>query len=53
MFGFSQSEAQGKQMKQLLDLEEFEFKDKHFEISLRDVSGKRVKMIVRSNRVEL
>ena len=53
MFGFSQSQAQGKQMKELLDLEEFEFKDKHSEISLRDVSGKRIKMNVRSNRVEL
>ena len=53
MFGFSQSQAQGKQMKELLGLEEFEFKDKHSEISLRDVSGKRIKMSVRSNRVEL
>ncbi len=53
MFGFSQSQAQGKQMKELLDLEEFEFKDKHSEISLRDASGKRIKMSVRSNRVEL
>ncbi|MEC7629633.1 MAG: response regulator, partial [SAR324 cluster bacterium] len=46
MFGFSQSQAQGKQMKELLGLEEFEFKDKHSEISLRDVSGKRIKMSV-------
>ena len=53
LFGFSQSQAQGKQMKELLGLEEFEFKDKHSEISLRDVSGKRKKMSVRSNRVEL
>ena len=53
MFGFSQSQAQGKQMKELLDLEVFEFKDKNSEISLRDVSGKRIKMSVRSNRVEL
>ena len=53
MFGFSQSQAQGKQMKELLGLEEIEFKDKHSEISLRDVSGKRIKMSVRSNRVEL
>ena len=53
MFGFSQSQAQGKQMKELLDLEEFEFKDKLSEISLRDVSGKRIKMSARSNRVEL
>ena len=53
MFGFSQSQAQGKQMKELLGLEEFEFKDKHYEISLCDVSGKRIKMSVRSNRVEL
>ena len=53
MFGFSKSQAQGKQMKELLGLEEFEFKDKHSEISLRDVSGKRIKMSVRSNRVEL
>merc|ERR1711991_803141 len=52
MFGFSQSQAQGKQMKELLGLEEFEFKDKHSEISLRDFSGKRIKMSVRSNRVE-
>ena len=29
IFGFSQSQAQGKQMKELLDLVEFEFKDKH------------------------
>ena len=53
MFGFSQRQAQGKQMKELLNLEEFEFKDKHSEISLRDFSGKRIKMSVRSNRVEL
>ena len=53
MFGFSQSQAQGMQMKVLLGLEEFEFKDKHSEISLRDVSGKQIKMSVRSNRVEI
>ena len=29
MFGFYQRQAQGKQMKELLGLEEFEFKDKH------------------------
>ena len=53
MLGLSQSQAQGKQMKELLGLEEFEFKDKHSEISLRDVSGKQIKMSVRSNRVEI
>ena len=53
MLGFSQRQVQGKQIKELLDLEEFKFKDKHSEISLRDVLGKRIKMSVRSNRVEL
>ena len=53
MLGLSQSQAQGKQMKELLGLEDFVFKDKQSEISLRDVSGKRIKMSVRSNRVEL
>ena len=53
MLGFSQCQAQGKQMKELLGLEEFEFKNKHSQLNLRDVSGKRIRMSIRSNRVDL